>query len=89
MFEPVTNSLNDLKDIQKTAATATAATAPSQSRMINVKDHHLLDEAIDDAASLPPPMLPVLLSDEMKPGAVYLQTLDSVPLRSLDDGVLA
>ena len=74
IFEPVTKSLDDLKDIHKTAA---AAAVPSQSDDLMKKDN-LFDETIRDS--------PPLVSDE-KPGALYLQALDSIPIKSLDDGV--
>lgn len=72
IFEPVTKSLDDLKDIHKTAAAV-----PLQSDDLMKKDN-LIDETIRDS--------PPLVFDG-KPGALYLQALDSIPIKSLDDGV--
>ena len=75
IFEPVTKSLDDLKDIHKTAVTV-----PSQSDDL-MKEDNLIDEPIRDLG-LPPLLLP-----DGKPGALYLQALDSIPITSLGDGL--
>ena len=81
IFEPVTKSLDDLKDIHK-AATSTVITTPSQSQSSDLmKENNLIDESIDDLG-LPPPLVP-----DGKPSSLYLRALDSIPIKSLDDGV--
>ena len=76
IFEPVTKSLDDLKDIHKTAAAAVS----SQTGDL-MKEDDLIDEPIHDLGLSP------LLAPDRKPGALYLQALDSIPIKSLDDGV--
>ena len=76
IFEPVTKSLDNLKEINKT----TVAAVPSQSDDL-MKEDKLIDETIRDSGVSPPP-----LSDG-KPGALYLQALDSIPMKSLNDGM--
>ena len=78
IFEPVTKSLDDLKGIHKTAVAAAAV--PSQSDDL-MKEDNDIDETIRNLGVSPP------LVSAGKPGALYLQAVDSIPLKSLDDGV--
>ena len=99
IFEPVTNSLKDLK----TLATITPPNQdllhdlpPRPPTTTDIDTKHLLDEPIiDDTALLPPPMIPRLGDEEEEydeeeedeEDNLYIQALDSIPQYIRDDGV--
>ena len=92
IFEPVTNSLKDLKSL----VTTTPLPPPSKNLLhdlppMDIDTKHLLDEPVDDT-TLPPPMIPEEVEeeeeeDEEEEGDLYLQALHSVPEYIRDDGV--
>ena len=90
MLEPVTNSLEELKNTQK----STVVKPHHEENLIDLDDYQLdvNDDGDGDDTSL---QLKPLMSDDLKdieveeekPGELYLQAVNSIPQRYLDDGV--
>ena len=99
IFEPVTNSLKDLKSLVTTTPLPPPPSPPPSNKLLHdlprmdIDTKYLLDEAVDDT-TLPPPMIPEVVEeeeeeeDEEAEGDLYLQALRSVPDYIRDDGVL-
>ena len=85
MLEPVTNSLEELKNIQKSPAVK----PHREENLIDLDDDD--DDDGNDTSLLTKPLMSDNLKDievdDEKPGELYLQAINSIPQRYLDDGV--